>query len=395
VKFDAVKVLKPMRKRRAPRPLHHASHGLPPPLSRVRRQLAALAVPALIAAWPQSAAAQLNGLNVTPPNWPAPALKSEFPAAPIAPSPSATPIPSSRKGAATPAATPASTNAQPPDLEFAAFQRGNYLTAFGLATQRATDLKDPKAMTLLGELYSGGLGVPQSDQKAADWYKLAADRGDRNAMFALAMFALEGRAGPRDREKSAKLLASAAKLGHPLAAYDLALLYIEGQLFPPDFKHAAALLKVAADAGNPEAEYALGTFYKAGRGVPKDDKEAVRLFGLSAIADDADAQVEYGIALYNGDNVTQNQGLATVLFRRAALRNNAVAQNRLAHILAAGVAVKADPVEAAKWHIISKAGGETDLVLDAFVDKLPADQRAAAEKAAKTWIDAEHSGPAG
>ena len=106
-------------------------------------------------------------------------------------------------------------------------------------------------MTLLGELYANGLGVPRDDAKAAEWYKLAADRGDSNAMFALAIFALNGRAGPRDRDASAKWLAAAAKLGHPTAAYDLALLYIEGQLFPQDFSRAAELLRIAAQARQP------------------------------------------------------------------------------------------------------------------------------------------------
>jgi uncharacterized protein len=119
-----------------------------------------------------------------------------------------------------------------PDPAYAAFQRGYYLTAFAQATEHVETKKDVKAMTLLGELYAGGLGVRQDDAKAADWYKLAADRGDRNAMFALAMFRLQGRAGPRDRDAAAKLLAAAAKLSHAVAAYDLALLYIEGQLFP-------------------------------------------------------------------------------------------------------------------------------------------------------------------
>ena len=41
-------------------------------------------------------------------------------------------------------------------------------------------------MTLLGELYANGLGVPEDDKKAEEWYKLAAARGDANAMFALA-----------------------------------------------------------------------------------------------------------------------------------------------------------------------------------------------------------------
>jgi uncharacterized protein len=288
-----------------------------------------------------------------------------------------------------PAATPADATAGGiPDLAFAAFQRGYYMTAFSLATQRAADKDDPKSMTLLGELYANGLGVPEDDAKAADWYKLAAARGDANAMFALAMFRLEGRAGPRDRQKSAEWLAAAAKLGHPIAAYDLALLYMEGELFPQDFGRAAQLLGVAAQAGNPQAQYALGTLYKEGHGVPKDMHEAVRLFGLASLGDQADAEVEYAIALFNSDGIDRNQQFAATFFRKAALKGNPIAQDRLAFILAHGLGVPADPVEALKWHLISKAAGETDLPLDEFASKLDANTRAAAEKAAKPWIDA-------
>src|SRR6202050_1965009 len=250
-------------------------------------------------------------------------------------------------GAATPA-IPATSNGNAPDLAFGAFQRGQYITAFGLATQRALDRKDPKSMTLLGELYANGLGVPQDDKKAAEWYQLAAARGDSNAIFALAMFSLQGRAGPRDRQKSAKLFADAAKLGHPIAAYDLALLYIEGQVFPQDFSHAADLLRIAANAGNPQAEYALGTLYKEGRGVPKDMHEAVRLFSLAALADQADAEVEYGGALFNGDGVDRNQQLAAWFFRRAALAGNPIAQDRLATIFANGICGKSHPGKGGK-----------------------------------------------
>ena len=267
-----------------------------------------------------------------------------------------------------------------PDLAFGAFQTGHYLTAFGIATNRIELKKDPKAMTLVGELYAGGLGVPQNDVKAADWYKLAADRGDREAMFALAMFRLRGRAGPRDRDAGAKWLAAAAKLGHPLAAYDLALLYMQGQLFPQDFTRAAELLRTAAQAGLPEAQYALGTLYKQGRGVAKDMKEATRLWGLAALADNSDAQVEFGIALFNGDGVTKNEQAAAVIL--AALHGKAVAQDRLARILAEGRGAPKNPVEATKWHLISKARGETNLTLDDFVNKLDPATRAAGEKAA-------------
>ena len=159
-------------------------------------------------------------------------------------------------------------------------------------------------------------------------------------------------------------------------------------MFPQDFTRAAELMRVAAEAGNPEAQYALGTLYKGGRGVAKDMHQAVYLFGLAALADYTDAEVEYAIALYNGDGVARNQEVAAALFHKAALKNNPVAQNRLAHILSSGLGAPADPVAATKWHLISKARGETDLALDDFVAKLDPEKRAAGEAAAKKWIDA-------
>src|SRR5262249_57718586 len=96
-----------------------------------------------------------------------------------------------------PAAAPAPSPTREPDLAFGAYQRGYYLTAFEEATRRVNDKADPKAMTLLAELYANGFGVPNNDVEASKWYKLAADRGDREAMFALAMFRIGGRGGPR------------------------------------------------------------------------------------------------------------------------------------------------------------------------------------------------------
>ena len=97
------------------------------------------------------------------------------------------------------------------DLAFGAYQRGYFITAFREASKRVTDANDPRAMTLLGELYAGGFGIEANEQKAVEWYRLAADRGDPNAMFALAMFQIGGRGGPKDMNGAAQMLASAAK----------------------------------------------------------------------------------------------------------------------------------------------------------------------------------------
>ena len=291
--------------------------------------------------------------------------------------------------AAQPTPAPAPAAARPElDLAYGAYQRGYYITAFSTATRRVEEMKDIKAMTLLGELYANGLGVERDDKKAADWYRLAAERGDREAMFALAMFHFSRRIEPASREEGAKLLAAAAKLGQAAAAYDLGLLYIEGQLFPQDFARAAQLFRSAAQVGNPEAQYALATLYKEGRGVPKDAVETARLLAAASLADNTDAQVEYAIALFNGTGVTKNEQMAAILLAKAARKGNPVAQNRLANILAVGRGAQANPMQAIEWHTIAKAGGVSDVPLDVFVQQQPADVRAAAEKAAKPWVDA-------
>ena len=274
-------------------------------------------------------------------------------------------------------------------MAYGAFQRGHYITAFAIATRRVEEQKDVKAMALLGEIYANGLGIERDDKKAADWYRLAADRGDREAMFALGMFHLGGRIGAApNREQAAKLLAAAAKLGHAASAYNLGLLYLEGQSFPQDFVRAAELFRTAAQLGNPEAQYALATLLKEGRGVPKDLNEAARLLGAAALADNTDAQVEYAIALFNGLGIARDERAAAVLLAKAARKGSPVAQNRLANILAVGRGVQANPVEAIKWHIVAKAGGVSDIPLDTFVQKQTPDVRAAGEKAAKPWLDA-------
>src|SRR6516162_8675253 len=262
---------------------------------------------------------------------------------------------------------PAAPAGPPPDMAYGAFQRGYFITAFSLATDRVTNDADPKAMTLLGELYAEGLGVPQDDRRATEWY---------------------GRAAPRDRDASTRWLAAAAKLGHPLAAYDLALLYVEGQMFPQDFSRAAELLRIAAQGGSADAQYALGTFYKTGHGVPQDARQAAQWWAKAVLADNTDAEVEYGLALFNGEGVDRNEEAATALFRKAAMRGSAIAQDRLARILASGRGAPRDLGEATKWHLISRAGGETDLELDDVVNELDPQTRAAGEKAAKPWLDA-------
>ena len=122
--------------------------------------------------WTASAAAQISlAPPAAEPAKPAAAPKTKPPAIakkPPAPAakPEATPAPAAT---ATPAPAADDPNV---DLVYGAYQRGMYKTAFDLATQRA-QAGDPKAMTMLGELYANALGVKRDFAKAAAWYKRA------------------------------------------------------------------------------------------------------------------------------------------------------------------------------------------------------------------------------
>jgi TPR repeat protein len=120
--------------------------------------------------------------------------------------------------------------------------------------------------------------------------------------------------------------------------------------------------------------------------VPKDLNKATQLMGLASVAGNIDAMVEYAIAQFNGTGVARDESAAAKLLLIAARRGSAIAQDRLARVLMAGRGMPADATEAVKWHMISKAAGDSDPDLDAFAAKQPQQVRDAAEKAAKKWM---------
>ena len=89
--------------------------------------------------------------------------------------------------------------------------------------------------------------------------------------------------------------------------------------------------------------------------------------------------------LFKGEGVAVDEKKGAKLFRLAAEQGNAVAQNRLARLYANGVVVEADPVEAAKWHLLAREAGVSDFSLDILLAKLTKEQRAKAEKEADDW----------
>jgi len=75
----------------------------------------------------------------------------------------------------------------------ALYERGDYATALQVVHPLA-DQGVAGAQFVLGEMYLGGLGVPQNDPEAVRRFRLAADQGDPHAPSILGFMYLNSRA---------------------------------------------------------------------------------------------------------------------------------------------------------------------------------------------------------
>jgi TPR repeat protein len=103
-------------------------------------------------------------------------------------------------------------------------------------------------------MYEHGVGVTASDQEAARWYKIAADRGEEKG---------------------------AANLGR---------CYRDGRGVRQDDREAVRLLRIAAEAGDAAAQSDLGVAYGRGRGVARSNVEALKWFTIAIKKGDSSAQ---------------------------------------------------------------------------------------------------------
>jgi TPR repeat protein len=301
-------------------------------------------------------------------------------------------------GTVTPPVPAASAAAPVADPAYAAFEKRNYALARKLAEEGAAR-GEPSAHTLLGQIYEQGLGVPQDYAKAADWYMKGAVLGDAHSQFCLGMMLVEGRGVTKNKKRAAEFFELAAAKNHPHAQYNLALLYAEGVVYPQDYGKVAMWLEKAAAQNHAQAEYDLGAMYNSGTGVNKDEAKAERLIGLAAKEGLPDAELDYAIILLrralppkphpqpaeDARRALIDEGVKYL--RMAAEKGNPVAQNRLAKAYVDGFygAVERDPVMAAKWHLIARAGGATDGRLDLFLTTLTPDQRRRADSSVQAW----------
>jgi TPR repeat protein len=290
-----------------------------------------------------------------------------------------------RMGATLPALPAEKPFAGKADDAYGAFQRGYYLTAMELALPRA-QLGDASAQTLVAEIFSQGLGVPRKPKDAAFWYGQAAEAGDPSAMFKYAVLLMEGRDVPRDKARSEVLMKKAADRGNASAQFNYAQLLVADQPGEAGLKAALPYYENSARQGIADAQYALSQIYINVDGIPDEKRGRAREWLLRAAAAGFDtAQLDAGIWLVDGVGGGRNleQGFGWML--RAANSGNVVAQNKVAHLYINAIGTRPNPVEAAKWYVLSRRAGLKDDDLEDFYLGIGPEQQKAARDAANRF----------
>src|SRR4051812_28364713 len=171
----------------------------------------------------------------------------------------------------------------------AALEGGDFQTAIPLLEEEAK-LGNPVAAYNLARLYEGGQAGAPDFERAATYYRIAAEL-DQAPQF-------DGNA----------LGANAAQLiqaSQMYAQYSLGRLYEAGQGVPQDLTQAAGWYVRAADLGHPKAALKLAHLSRdGGPGLKPDGRLAVTYFEKAGDAGNAGALNEIGLMYLKGSAVT-------------------------------------------------------------------------------------------
>jgi TonB family protein len=129
---------------------------------------------------------------------------------------------------------------------FAAYQRGDDEAALQLLRPLA-EQGDKNAEVVLGLLYEGGRGVPQSFSEAARWYRLAAEQGHLNGQFLLGSLYERGLGVPEDLLEAYKWFRLAALQGLADAYHKVGKMFVDGSALPKSDVDALAMFYIAGD----------------------------------------------------------------------------------------------------------------------------------------------------
>ena len=215
--------------------------------------------------------------------------------------------------------------------------------------RQGSDLGSPISMTNLGKMYLNGEGVAKNAEEAARLFQMAASLENADAMTSLGNLYRYGTGVTKDPGAAMRLYRRAADLGDSFAMLFLGGMYQGGEGIAKDNVTAVAFYRRSADIGNVAAIVSLGGMYQNGFGTAKDEAEAARLYQRAADMNNTAGMVNLGVMYEHGTGVRKDPGEAVRLFQRAADLGEPGAMNNLGIFYQSGIGVRRDDAEAIRW----------------------------------------------
>lgn len=133
---------------------------------------------------------------------------------------------------------------------------------------------DVRSQGMMGDLYTQGMGVERSLEKAFEWYKKAADGGDAHGTTQAGLFYMLGDGVKQDYEKGRELLEKTAD-EDPKAAFNLGVYYLN---IANDNWAAMKWIEKASEQGYPAAVDAYALLNKDLKFLPGESKARYPLY---------------------------------------------------------------------------------------------------------------------
>jgi TPR repeat protein len=221
----------------------------------------------------------------------------------------------------------------------------------------------PQEMTRFfeyGQRYEEGRrGVTINFERAAYWYRYAAEAGHPEAENNLGVFYRYGRGVPQNDATALYWFKRAAAQGQVLAEFNVGIMYFLGDGTKADYFQAAYWNARAAAQGLGHAQELMGFMYLHGTGAEQDYERAVYWLRLSAAQGHRIAQHNLGYVYSEGLGVAQNYETAIYWMRKAAAQGNRSSQTALGRAYTYGRGVAQNDAWAEFWFTLADGNTPT------------------------------------
>ncbi len=151
------------------------------------------------------------------------------------------------------------------------------------AAQHGAAAGDATLTGYVGWFFDNGRYVAEDKERAAEFFRMAADMGDAYSQWRLAVLIDEG-AVEGSLEEAVSLLRKAAAQKHSDGMIGLAVMHASGRGVEQDHVAAMRYYQAAARMGNGHGLQGMGVLYANGEGVKRDLGEALAFWLVASAA---------------------------------------------------------------------------------------------------------------